>query len=216
MSANALSAKHPDKLIVAWGDTFRLARVLFLFMLSACATTRSVDLPPLPEWEVRKAVLQDMDQWSFSGRIGVSAGAEGFNGKLSWRQDGTVFRARISGPIGVGAVFINGSGPEVTVTDNEGTVTRLVDAEADLRAMYGWTIPVSSLRYWALGVPDPATPADTDIDIEGQLVHLVQRGWQVDISQYRAAAGQSMPRRLNAVNGDVKVRLVVDEWNFRK
>lgn len=195
---------------------YRLAPLLVLCMLAACATTRNVQLPPLPDWETRQAVLQDLGQWSFAGRIGVSAGDEGFNGKLWWRQDSTVFRARISGPLGVGSVFINGRGAEVTVTDNEGEVTRLQDAEADLRAMYGWTIPLASLRHWALGIPDPAVPAETVFDAAGQLVHMAQGGWRVDISQYREAAGQAMPRRLTAVSDDVKVRLVVDEWSFRQ
>ncbi|MGI9263364.1 MAG: lipoprotein insertase outer membrane protein LolB, partial [Gammaproteobacteria bacterium] len=74
----------------------------------------------MPDWESRKAVLTEMDEWEFAGRIGVSAGAEGFNGKIWWRQDGTVFRARISGPLGVGTVFINGDGPELTMTDGDG------------------------------------------------------------------------------------------------
>jgi outer membrane biogenesis lipoprotein LolB len=43
-----------------------------------------------------------------------------------------------------------------------------------------------------------------------------QGGWQVDIREYRAGGGQPMPRRLTAVSGDVKVRLVIDEWVFRR
>jgi len=161
-------------------------------------------------------MLGEMDQWEFAGRIGVSAGSEGFNGKLWWRQDGSVFRARISGPFGAGAVFINGNGPELTVTDNDGVATRLEDAEADLRERYGWTIPVESLRHWALGIPDPSAPAQTTFEDPGQLVQIEQGGWLVDIDQYREAAGQLMPRRLKAASSDVKVVLVIDDWTFRQ
>jgi outer membrane lipoprotein LolB len=194
----------------------RVSLLFLALILTGCATTRSVDLPDLPNWETREAVLGQMSLWEFAGRIGVSAGTEGFNGKLWWRQDGPVFRARISGPLGIGTVFINGNGPELTVTDNDGVVTRLEDAETDLRQLYGWTIPVKSLRYWALGIPDPATPAGTTFEDPGQLVQISQGGWLVDIGQYREAAGQSMPRRLTAASGDVKVRLVIDDWTFRK
>lgn len=188
---------------------------LAIFALSGCAATGSLDLPDMDSWESRKTILVKTDEWEFTGRIGVSAGEEGFNGKLFWRQDGVVFRARISGPLGMGTVFINGNRGELTVTDSDGVVTELNDAEVELRQMYGWTIPVTSLRYWALGIPDPADPAETSFAADGQLEQILQSQWQVDYGPYRNSAGQPMPRRLTAENDDVKVRLIVDDWIFR-
>lgn len=189
--------------------------LLAVSVLSGCATRGGLNLPDMADWETRKAVLGQADEWEFTGRIGVSAADEGFNGKLFWRQDGVVFRARISGPLGAGTVFINGDRQELTVTDQDGVATELNDAEAELRQMYGWTIPVTSLRYWALGIPDPGDPAQTSFGADGQLVQILQSQWQVDYGPYRDGAGQSMPRRLTAVSGDVKVILIVDDWVFR-
>ena len=114
----------------------------------------------------------------------------GGNGQIWWRQDGIVFRARLGGPLGIGTIFINGDHRELTVTDGDGQVTELNDAELDLRQMYGWTIPVTSLRYWALGIPDPSAPAETEIDENGRLIALQQRNWQVEITQYKEHSGQ--------------------------
>jgi len=192
--------------------------LLLLFLtalISGCVTSKSLELPELSDWETRQDILAGVDEFEFAGRIGVHAGDEGFNGQFWWRQDGVVFRVRISGPLGVGTVFINGDRREITVTDADGVVTELHDAEADLRQMYGWTIPVTSLRFWALGIPDPASPAETEFDDAGRLAKLHQRNWQVDITQYSEGAGQLLPRRLTAVNNDVKVRLVIDHWVFR-
>lgn len=198
-----------------------LSRVLnlgFLMLivgLAGCVSSGGSLLPQIDDWETRKAILGDTDEWEFAGRIGVSAGEEGFNGKLWWRQDGIVFRARISGPLGVGTIFINGDRSELTLTDKDGVVTELVDAEAELRERYGWTIPVSSLPYWTLGIPDPSTASEASFDEAGRLSRLLQRNWQVTISQYADGGGQSMPRRLTALNNDIKVRLVIDNWTFR-
>ena len=183
-------------------------------LISACAGPGSLQLPDMPDWESRQAVLAGLDEWEFAGRIGVSAGDEGFNGQLRWRQDGVVFRARINGPLGVGTMFINGDYRELTLTDRNGVVTELDDAELELRQMYGWTIPVTSLRFWALGIPDPASAAETEFGDQGRLLSLQQRGWRVDFTQYREGGGQMLPRRLSAVNEDVKVRLVIDNWVF--
>jgi outer membrane lipoprotein LolB len=193
----------------------KLVPLFLTALISACVTPKSLELPELSDWENRQDVLVGVDEWEFVGRIGVSAGDEGFNGQLRWRQDGAVFRARINGPLGIGTVFINGDRRKITVTDRNGAVTELHDAEVELRQMYGWTIPVTSLRFWALGIPDPGSPAETEFGEDGQLSKLRQQNWEVDITQYREGGGQLMPRRLTAVNDDVKVRLVIDNWVFR-
>ncbi len=193
----------------------KLVPLFLTALISACVTPKSLELPELSDWENRQDVLVGVDEWEFAGRIGVSAGDEGFNGQLRWRQDGVVFRARINGPLGVGTVFINGDRRKISVTDRNGVVTELHDTEVELRQMYGWTIPVTSLRFWALGIPDPASPAETEFGEDGQLSKLRQQDWEVDITQYGKGGGQLMPRRLTAVNDDVKVRLVIDNWIFR-
>jgi len=192
-----------------------LGLLILLAGSASCVSSGGVLLPDINDWENRKAILGNTDEWEFAGRIGVSAGDEGFNGKIWWRQDGIVFRARISGPLGMGTIFINGDRRELTRTDRDGVVTELIDAEVELRQRYGWTIPVASLRYWTLGIPDPSSPSDAGFNASGQLSELKQREWQVTIAEYTDGGGQSMPRRLTAVNDDIKVRLVIDSWTFR-
>ena len=184
-------------------------------ILAGCTTTSNILLPDLSQWEARKAILNQTDEWDFSGRIGVRAGDEGFNGKIWWRQDGIVYRARLSGPIGVGTVFVNGDGRELTLMDRGGVVTELDDAEVDLKARYGWTIPITSLRFWALGIPDPSLPSNVKFNRDGQMSYMRQGQWAVTIGQYSEGGGQAMPQKLTAVSGDIRVRLVIDEWTFR-
>lgn len=194
----------------------RNSAVIFsLLVFTGCASNQGLLLPEIGDWETRKQILGKTNEWEFAGRIGVSAGTEGFNGKLWWRQDGVVFRARISGPLGVGTIFINGDRRELTLTDRDGVVTEMEDAEIELRERYGWTIPVSSLRYWALGIPDPASPYSEILNDAGMLATLSQQSWQVTFTQYAEGGGQMMPRRLTAVDDDIKVRLVIDDWTFR-
>ena len=188
---------------------------LVLVALAGCATTpESVDLPPIDSWEVRNQVLGDIQDWEFKGRIAVKAGDDGFNGKFNWTQTGAAFRATVGGPLGMGTVRIEGDGRTVVLTDKEGESTVLQDAEAELYWRYGWTIPIASLRFWALGIPDPADPAVTELDEDGRLARLQQRGWSVEISRYREGGGQQMPRILSATNPDARVRMVIDRWLF--
>lgn len=189
-----------------------------LALLSACATTprNSIALPEYPSWDARATGLAELQDWEFRGRIGVKAGDDGFNGKVRWIQQEQRFTATVGGPIGIGTVRIVGSGNSATLTDKDGVDTRLEDVELDLLQRYGWTLPVQSLRYWAMGIPDPAQPAQMEFDDSGLLAQLSQRGWEVRISRYRDGGGQPMPHRLTATSIDTKVRLVIDSWYFFK
>ena len=189
--------------------------LLSLGVLGACATTRQgIDLPNIDTWESRSAVLGEIREWEFKGRIAVKAGDEGFNGKLNWSQRDDTFSATVGGPLGMGTVRIEGDSRSVILTDSDGVETVLTDAELELRHRYGWTIPVASLRYWALGIPDPSMAALTDFDEQGRLVRLEQSNWIVEFSRYREGGGQQMPRILSATNPDTRVRMVIDRWLF--
>lgn len=183
-------------------------------LLSACAPQKSALLPDLSSWDRRTDVLEAIAAWEFKGRIAVRTGEDGFNGRLRYSQDSNGFRATVSGPLGIGTVLLEGDGRSVILTDKDGVRTELNDAELELRYRYGWTIPVTSLRYWALGIPDPAAPAETSFGDDGQLHGLEQRNWSVAISRYAEGGGQLMPQRLTAENPDTRVRLVIDHWIF--
>ncbi len=192
-----------------------LSPAILVLAISGCAVQGGVALPDLSDWETRTRVLAGLDDWQFNGRIGVSSSGDGFNGKLRYYQCDDDFRATVSGPLGFGSIQIQGDRQQVTVIDKDGEVWMLTDPEVDLLVMYGWTIPVSSLRYWALGIPDPGGLAFTEFDDQGRLTSLEQGNWHVKFVKYRQGGGQSMPRLLTAISGDNKVRMVIDNWTFR-
>ena len=191
-----------------------LALLAVLTLTSGCATRESLDLPDLGGWDSRQSLLGQLDEWAFNGRIGVVAGDDGFSGSLRWLQEGDDFEATVSGPLGIGTVRLEGNGHRVQLIDNDGNRTVLEDAERDLYLRYGWTIPVRSLRYWALGIPDPGLPAETLLGDDGQLRSLAQGGWQVDITRYGEGGGQSMPTRLKAASEQTRVKLAIHKWSF--
>jgi len=192
------------------------AAAIVYLLLGACATQQGVDLPDISQWENRRAILGQLDKWQFRGRIAVKTSDDGFNGKLRWVQDGDFFRATVSGPLGIGTVRIEGDGEGVEITDKDGTTTVLRDVESELYYRYGWTIPVESLRYWVLGIPDPRVPAATEFDDLDRVSRIEQRGWNVEVGRYREAGGQQMPARLVASSRETSVRLVIDKWVFRE
>ncbi|NNF40352.1 MAG: outer membrane lipoprotein LolB [Woeseiaceae bacterium] len=190
-------------------------RLLAVSLLAGCATAPpSIDLPDIDTWDARSAVLGGLRDWQFKGRIAVKAGTDGFNGRFNWSQQGDAFSATVGGPLGIGTMRIEGSGRAVVLTDKDGVRTALPDVETELQHRYGWTIPVASLRFWALGLPDPSMHSATEVDDEGRLRRLEQSNWVVEIPRYSDGGGQPMPRILSATNPETRVRMVIDQWLF--
>jgi outer membrane lipoprotein LolB len=210
MFASDILPRRPD----GWARSLASLAAI-LVAVSGCASSRPViDLPELSSWERRQEVLNNISSWEFKGRIAIKAGDEGFNGKFRWTQTGDEFSATVGGPLGVGTVRIEGDDQTIVLTDKDGVESLLVDPEIELYHRYGWTIPVSSLRYWALGIPDPDRAAKTELDEEARLASLEQGNWKVTISRYKESAGQSLPHTLTAINPDTRVRMVIDTWSF--
>jgi len=152
---NACSPKCPESV------TWIAGAATAVLLISGCAAPRSALLPEIDSWDTRARVLADLDKWEFSGRIAVKTESDGFNGKLRWLQDQENYRATVSGPLGVGTLRLEGDDQSVVMTDKDGVRTELDDAELELRQRHGWTIPIASLRYWALGIPERPSSRST-------------------------------------------------------
>jgi len=183
-------------------------------VLAGCRT-----LPPAPppgqSWEARRPQLQSLQHYVLRGRVAVAAGGEGFNASLRWTQEGNRTQVTLGGPLGVGGAQLTASGDDLTVITARGERIESAAAHAELAARLGFDPPLSSLRYWVLGVPDPAQPATESLDnAQQRLTALTQDGWQVDYQSYTSANGEPLPARLTLRRDAVRVRLLVDDWQL--
>ena len=179
--------------------------------LAGCKT-----LPPAPPesapWDIRKAALQSRDKFDLKGRIAVAVAQDGFNAKLRWQQRGKQSDLALDGPLGVGGVRISSNGSALTVKSSRGEQLDSEAAKQEIQSKLGFDPPIESLRYWVLGVPNPATPADEVLDDTKRLATLKQNGWQIDYAAYANVRGQSLPSKATLTREGVRVRLFVDDW----
>jgi len=86
---------------------------------------------------------------------------------------------------------------------------------AAIAARLGFEPPVRSLRYWLLGVPDPAAPTQPPVTPAGQ---FEQNGWRVTVAESKpmvtAGGVVSLPRRVTLERPPVRLRVVVDTWKL--
>jgi outer membrane lipoprotein LolB len=193
------------------GSAVRLGAAT-LAVLAGCRTLPPTP-PPSASWEIRKPQLQRLEHFALRGRVAVAAGSEGFNANLHWTQDGGRSEVTLEGPLGVGGAELTAAGEDLTVVTSRGERIESAAAHAELAARLGFDPPLSSLRYWVLGVPDPKQPASESLDpAQQRLSGLTQGGWHVEYQSYASAGGEALPARLTLQRDAVRVRLLVDDW----
>jgi len=178
--------------------------------LAACATTRQVAAPPVAvaAWDQRAADLQRLASWQLGGRAAVAFGTQGWQASLDWRQSGDAAEVHLSGPLGIGAMVLkrtpeglslNGAPPSDAVM-------------AQLQDRLGFELPLDHLRYWLLGVPDPASAFEIKRNDQDRAVQLTQDQWTIDYDRYMPVDGDMLPAHLVMSREGVRVRIVVDHW----
>jgi outer membrane lipoprotein LolB len=184
--------------------------LLLLLALTACATHPSREATPsaLDLSSPRYA------SWQIRGRVSLIKGEQGWHASLNWREDAGHYRLDLSGPLGQGAVRIEGDGAGVRLQTADGRDYVAQDADALVQTATGWEFPVAGIRYWVRGVPVPGEQAVVETDASGRLVHLVQSGWDIHYNRFQDLEGRAWPTDLRLTADDISVRLLVAEWTL--
>ena len=193
----------------------RLALIGVTLLLAACETTPEVVPVDDPErvWAEHQAQLAAIDQWAAVGKLGIQSAEESWTAGLSWLQDRDSFTIRLSGPLGQGLMELRGSQQIVEMrTANDG-VYRATTAEELMQTHAGWQVPLSGLRHWILGRPDPQSRiVELVLDAGGRLAELRQLDWHIRYERYAEFDGVVLPTRLTLENTRLRAKLVVRSW----
>lgn len=190
-----------------------LAGLALGLTLAACQTIPVLPAPSVA-WSVRRPALQTLDRFGLNGRVAVAVGSQGFNAGLRWTQAAAVTHLALTGPLGAGGVEVTANGGELSVVTSNGKRLGNDAARQELEAKLGFEPPLTSLRYWILGVPDPATAATVQLDSQQRLMLLTQGGWQIAYSAYMPVGAEWLPRLMTLRRADVRLRMVVDGWQL--
>ncbi|MFL9582975.1 lipoprotein insertase outer membrane protein LolB [Stenotrophomonas sp. AB1(2024)] len=198
--------------------------------LSACVSLDTRKAPAAPDVvtavsaEAQQAeaarvdALRAQPAWSFQGRVAVSKGRNGGSGRIDWQQQARQYVVSLSAPVTRQSWTLTGDSQSRggRLDGVEGGPRQGEDAQQVLLEATGWDIPVNQLPDWVRGlVAEGAAAAEqVDRDAEGRPRRVRQMGWDIQFLDWYPAEGDRpvLPRRMEAVNGDAKVRLLVDGW----
>jgi outer membrane lipoprotein LolB len=196
-----------------------LALCAIVLLLEGCVTPpeTTVDVAPDPaRWAAHQATMDTIHGWEAEGRVAADFAGDSASGSVTWSQSFDLVDFRFRGPFGFGGFQIQGDDERLRVRTSRGEDFILSDPIEDMRVQLGWVLPVRSMRYWILGVPAPtpdgAAAASLAFAPDGELVALMQDGWQVDLSDYQERSGYLLPRKVVMQTDGVELRFVIDTW----
>ena len=179
--------------------------MVFLVM-TACSTTQVEE--GIKYSKSTREHLYDLGSWSFSGRLALTGKKDAWQANIVWAHDLGSDEIKLSGPLGQGATVIRLSSDEVIIDRGDGKVLSSRQPEDFINQQLGLAVPVRSLRYWVVGLPEPSTTFVLTTD------GFVQSGWLIEYKQEQVVNSELIPRKISVTNERVKLKLMIDQWGL--
>lgn len=184
----------------------QLSAVLVALMLSSCASVSTV--PNGFYSRTARAHLYEMQAWQLEGRLAITAPNDSWTANIEWKHLPGFEKIRLSGPLGQGAVVIELTEDTVKIDRGGGNVQASDHPEQFINQQLGLYVPLGPLRFWAVGLPESGFEFQETAD------GFVQDGWLVAYKEMQSAGTETMPRKMAVSNGQVKLKLIIDQWDL--
>ena len=152
--------------------------------------------------------LQSQASWDFEGRVALSNEKDSISAAISWRHSVDKDEIELSGPLSQGKVTILVTVDKVLVDDGENPKEYSGQVDVVVGEQLGVDMPVSSLRYWVLGVNQPLQP------VVEQESGFLQAGWQVGFKELQIVNSELLPRKINLEKNKTRIKLIIDQWHL--
>lgn len=134
------------------------------------------------------------------------------SGRLTWQHLPSGDRLLLSDPLGQGVAELERDAGGARLRLASGQQRQAPDAESLLRDALGYSLPVKRLPAWLLG--RAGTGGELRRDEAGRPQWLLEDGWRIDYA-YDDARADALPARLTVQRqGELELRLRIEEWRF--
>lgn len=177
-----------------------------VLLLAGCAS-----VPSQPDGLYSHAVrsrLYDIKSWRLEGRVAIASARDSWTANIDWDHLPDLEKIRLSGPLGQGAVAIELDDKGVKIDRGGGNIQSSTEPQAFINQQLGLSVPLQSLRFWAIGLPEAGAPYQETVD------GFVQDGWLVAYKEIQKAGNEMLPRKMAVSNAHVKLKLIIDQWEL--
>lgn len=173
-----------------------------LVLVSACSQT-----PLLPDLTGKGSDPSTIQHWQLKGKIGLRGPDFAESAYINWRQCSDRFTVQLNGPLGTGSVRLIGNANRTTITTPDDSYTTETPQQW-LFEHFGWQLPIIHLPYWLKGLP---APGSSSYPLEQG---FKQSGWHILKLRQMAIEKYFMPAKLIIQNPELKVTLIIKNWQL--
>ena len=204
---------------------------LIIALVSACSS-----LPELPvtqqseqNWQLRRQQLAAIDHWQIYARAVISLHAENpqqdelYSVGINWNRQQARFSMTLEAPFGQGMVRIESNQSEdatkrFKLTLADGKYHLGSTPEALLTDLFGWSVPLSGLKSWVKGAPQPGLEYSYELYGEGRLKSMRQAGWLINYLAYFPPDKQArqLPKRIYLKRNNLAIKIAIKRWTDLK
>jgi outer membrane lipoprotein LolB len=184
----------------------QLGTACFVLLLSACASVSTV--PNGHYSQAARAHLYDMQEWHLEGRVAITSPKDSWSANIEWNHLPDSEKIKLSGPLGQGAVVIELAGNVVKIDRGGGNVQTSSQPEQFINQQLGLFVPLQSLCFWAVGLPEAEKKFQETDD------GFVQDGWLIAYKEMQNTGVETMPHKMAVSNDHAKLKLIVDQWDL--
>lgn len=149
--------------------------------------------------------------FEFEGRISASDGNRAANGQLLWTRRPGRDEWTLLSPLGQIVARMTGTADGATLRTADGQQVEAPDVSTLLPQILGVAAPADHLAEWIQAIPADGARV-LDRDASGRPLRIADSGWTIDYLQYLDDSATAPPRRIEATWGEVRLRIVTDQW----
>lgn len=194
--------------------TFRFFYLLLIVIISGCVQSPPPAQAPLSNasWELQKQQLEQLTEWSFSGKLGIFSPEGRDSVNINWQQSATDFHIILTAPLGINVLDIHKVNENTVIVDGKTYISE--DQDNLITELSGMELPINQLQQWIKGNPSGAS---YQLDENNQLMSVLggqpHTGlWLINYSDFRVVEKISLPYRLQLTRGDLRLKFKISRW----
>lgn len=151
--------------------------------------------------------------FAFNGRVAIKRGLESSSAALRWVHNPAEDEDEvlILEPLGQTIARIHRDVQGATL-EAQGRFYVSQDVESLTQQVLGWTLPLTGLTHWVVGVSAKGSAAEIQRDAKKQITLMQQNGWEIRYSRYAGLLADSLPTRFILKNEKLEITVLIDEW----
>lgn len=185
-----------------------LLPLALLILLSSCSTIQKPDTESEPAAQVSENFPLS---WTINGRISVIHETENWYARFNWIQQHQDFQIRFTGPLGETELQISQIDQD-TLLKTPSLERRSDDIEQLVFQETGWQFPVTSLRYWSQGRPDPGMASQVAYNAQQKISNIHQADWHIQYPERVSVDGYLLPKKIIVTRQGLKIKIIVTQW----